>query len=68
MSTAILKPKGVVWNELSETEQIEICEQMKNITADPNYVKYKYYRTRFNKWIVTNAWAFKMKFKNIFAD
>jgi len=63
MSMAILKPKGVLWGDLSEAERIEVSSQIKNITADPNYVLYKYYKTKFGKWIICNAFAVPMALK-----
>ena len=63
MSNTILKPKGVFWRDLSEAEQIEVGNQIKNITSDPNYVLYRYYKTTFGKWIICNAFAVPMALK-----
>ena len=59
----LLKPRGVLWSELSNTEREEINLQIKNIMSDPNYVNYRYYRTQFHKWIICNAMTIPMKLK-----
>jgi hypothetical protein len=61
MSNTILKPRGVLWRDLSNAEKQEIREQIKNIEHDPSYSDYKYYRTQFNKWIICNIWTVPMK-------
>jgi hypothetical protein len=63
MSTARLIPKGVLWRDLSAAEKDEIQLQIKNIQFDPNYVNYRYYKTRFHKWIICNAMTVPMQLK-----
>ena len=63
MSKPLLKPKGVYWRDLSESERIEIQSQIKNITIDPALYEYRFYRTQFNKWIIPNAMAVPLQTK-----
>ena len=60
-NNTLLKPKGVYWRDLSNAEIAEIREQIKNIERDPCFTDYRYYRTQYNKWIITNAMSVPMK-------
>ena len=61
MSNTILKPKGVLWRDLSNAEVAEIRLQIPKIEQDPSYTDYRFYRTQFNKWIICNIWSVPMK-------
>ena len=61
MSTAMLKPRGVYWRDLSKAEKEEIHIQIPLIQIDPSYSDYRYYRTQYHKWIICNAMAVPMK-------
>jgi hypothetical protein len=60
-NNTLIKPKGVYWNELSNAEKTDIKNQLKFIERDPNYTTYRYYKTRFHKWIICNAFSVPMK-------
>ena len=61
MNKTLLKPRGVYWRDLSVFEKIEISDQIKNITTDPSYTDYRYYKTNYQKWIICNAMTVPMK-------
>jgi len=61
MSKTILKPRGVHWRDLSNAEVAEIRLQIPLIERDPSYTEYKFYRTRYNKWIICNAMTVPMR-------
>lgn len=61
MSNTLLKARGVFWRDLADYEQQEIISQIKNITTDPNYTNYRYYKSPYHKWIILNANTIPMK-------
>lgn len=66
MSSALLKPKGVLWSELQKFEQVEILEQIPGLKTDKQIYFYKFYYTQFKHWIITNIWAVPMSKVNTF--
>ena len=56
-----LQLRGDYWRNLTASQQKEIKEQMPRIDEDPNYRDYRFYRSRFHKWIILNAWLLPMK-------
>ena len=61
MSLATLQLRGSYWKDLSESEQQELLAQLPKLQNDPNYVKYRFLRTRYNKWIILNAMCLPLK-------
>lgn len=60
MST-LLKPIGCYWKDLCKAEQDEIISQMPKIQIDPNFYKYRFYKSQQYKWIICNVWTVPMK-------
>jgi len=63
-NTFLIKPKGVLWDQLSNAEQKEINQQMNRIVYDPQLKKYKFYKTTKYGWMIANIFAVPMKTKN----
>ena len=55
-----VKSKGVKWNELQNSEQVEILQQIKGLQADPQIKKYLFYKTFNSGWIITNSFDVPM--------
>jgi len=56
-----LQLQGKFWRDLSESEVEEIEQQIKSIKDDPCYRDYRYFKTKFHKWIIVNAFLVPMK-------
>lgn len=68
MSTAKLKPKGVLWNDLQKFEKVEILQQMPGLKTDKQIYLYKFYYNQFKHWIITNIWAVPMSKIGVFKE
>jgi len=54
-----------MFRDLSDEELREITSQMPDLGGDPNLGAYKFKKTKFNKWVILNAWTVPMQYGSI---